>query len=345
VVTTIRDVAQRAGVSIATVSRALRDADSVTPETRARVSRAAADLEYVPNQLGRQLAQGRHAANGIVFPDLSGPYFAEVVLGYESVAEQLGRSVLILSTHGRRDAAALVTGLAARCDGIVILTRTVEDEIVHRLTRRGTPVVLVARTPVPDADSVNAENSAAGAMLGEHLVAAGARTICFVGDPEASSDVAERLAAVEGAATRDGAEVSVMPVPDLSEDAGVRTAQDVLAGRRTGGGRSLPDAFACANDELALGMLLGLREGGVRVPYDTLVSGWDDVMAARYAGLTTVRQPMRELGVRAAHLLDELIRRTRTDPVHEVLATELIVRQTTTPITPLGTTPPAGGTP
>ena len=143
--TTIRDVAHRAGVSIATVSRALRDADSVTPETRARVTQAAAELEYVPSQLGRQLAQGRHAANGIVFPDLSGPYFAEVVLGYESVAAQLERSVLILSTHGRRDADDLVTGLAARCDGIVILARTVDDEVVHRLTRRGTPVVLVAR--------------------------------------------------------------------------------------------------------------------------------------------------------------------------------------------------------
>ena len=119
--TTIRDVAHRAGVSIATVSRALRDADSVTPETRARVTQAAADLEYVPSQLGRQLAQGRHAANGIVFPDLSGPYYAEVVLGYESVAAQLDRSVLILSTRGRRDAAALVTGLAARCDGLVVL--------------------------------------------------------------------------------------------------------------------------------------------------------------------------------------------------------------------------------
>ena len=79
----------------------------------------------------------------------------------------------------------------------------------------------------------------------------------------------------------------------------------------------------------------------MRVPDDTLVSGWDDVMAARYAGLTTVRQPMRELGVRAAHLLDQLINRTRDEPVHEVLATELIVRQTTR----LGTTPPAGGTP
>ena len=335
--TTIRDVAHRAGVSIATVSRALRDAESVTAATRERVTRAAADLEYVPSQLGRQLAQGRHAANGIVFPDLSGPYYAEVVLGYESAAAQLDRSVLILSTHGRGDAAALVTGLAARCDGLVVLAHSVEDEVVHRITRRGTPVVLVARTPVPDADSVNAENTAAATMLGEHLVAAGARTIVFIGDPEASSDVAERHAALRAAAERGGAEVTVTPVHDFSEDAGVRAARDAIAARSS----RLPDAFACANDELALGMLLGLREAGLRVPEDTLVSGWDDVMAARYAGLTTVRQPMRELGVRAAQLLDQLINRTREEHVHEVLATELIVRQSTT----TSTTPTAGGTP
>jgi LacI family transcriptional regulator len=356
VATTIRDVAHRAGVSIATVSRALRQAEGVTAETRARVTRAAADLEYVPSQLGRQLAQGRHAANGIVFPDLSGPYYAEVVLGYESVAAELDRSVLILSTHGRTDAGALVTGLAGRCDGLVILGRTVDDDVVHRLARRGTPVVLVARTPVADADSVNAETAAAASMLGEHLVAVGARTICFVGDLDASSEVAERYAGIKRAADRGGATVSLRPVPALSEAAGAQAAKEVLDGRRTPAGSGLPDAFACANDELALGLVFGLRQAGVRVPDDTLVSGWDDVMAARYAGLTTVRQPMRELGVRAARLLDERISHTRDEPVHEVLATELIVRQTTsqTPslttslttsqTTGLSTTPPGGTT-
>ena len=336
--TTIRDVAHRAGVSIATVSRALSDADGVTAATRARVTQAAQDLEYVPSHLGRQLAQGRHAANGIVFPDLSGPYYAEVVLGYESVAAQLDRSVLILSTHGRRDADALVTGLAARCDGIVVLGRTVDDEVVHRLTRRGTPVVLVARSPLPDADSVNAETSAAASMLGEHLVDAGARTIRFLGDPDASSEMLDRYTGIQAAAGRSDVTVTLSSVPEFSEDAGARAAQDLLEER---GGRALPDAFACANDELALGLVLGLRQAGVRVPEDVLVSGWDDVMAARYAGLTTVRQPMRELGVRAARLLDERISHTRDEPVHEVLATELIVRHTTR----LSTTPPRGGNP
>ncbi len=98
---TIRDVAQQAGVSIATVSRALRDSEVVRQDTRARVLEAAEQLHFTPSRLGRQLAERRHAANGIVFPDLSGPYYAEVVLGYEAVAAERERSVLILSTHGR----------------------------------------------------------------------------------------------------------------------------------------------------------------------------------------------------------------------------------------------------
>src|SRR5919112_5214773 len=98
---TIYQVAQRAGVSIATVSRALRGSELVTEQTRARVRLAARGLSFTPQPAGRFLAEGRHAANGIVFPDLVGPYYAEVVLGYEEVAADLGRSVLILATHRR----------------------------------------------------------------------------------------------------------------------------------------------------------------------------------------------------------------------------------------------------
>ena len=124
---TIRDVAKEAGVSIATVSRVMRESEGVRDATRLRVLAAAADLEYTPSHLGRQLAERRHAANGIVFPDLSGPYYAEVVLGYEGVAAELRRSVLILSTHGRSDAEDAVREMAGRCDGLVILGRTVSD--------------------------------------------------------------------------------------------------------------------------------------------------------------------------------------------------------------------------
>ena len=319
---TIRDVAHRAGVSIATVSRVMRKSDSVRADTRDRVLAVAHELDYTPSQLGRQLAERRHAANGIVFPDLSGPYYAEVVLGYEAVAAELRRSVLILSTHGRADADAAVRDMAGRCDGMVILGRTVSDTVVETLGSRGSRLVLIARPPIGSLDSVNAENHDSAVALAEHLLAEGVRRLCFVGDPEASPDVAERWQGIRETALRHAERVAVelVTVPELDEAAGERIASSFLDRD------DLPDAFACANDELALGVLGRLRAAGVDVPGTVKVTGWDDVMAARYAGLTTVRQPMREIGATAARLLDEQIAGARTQPRHELLPTELVIR-------------------
>ena len=316
---TIRDVARQAGVSIATVSRVMRDSGAVRPETRDRVRAVADELQFVPSQLGRQLAERRHAANGIVFPDLSGPYYAEVVLGYEGVAAELRRSVLILSTRGRPDAADAVLAMAERCDGLVVLGRTVPDEVLERLAARGAQLVLVARPPLAGVDSVNSENRASARALTHHLLDLGARRLVYVGDPSNSPDVAERFAGVQEVAP----DTEVHHVDDLDEEAGARVVGDYLT-------RALPDAFVCANDELALGMLGRLRAAGVDIPGKVKVTGWDDVMAARYAAVTTVRQPMRELGATAARLLDELIAGERAHPRHEVLPTELVVRSSTT---------------
>ncbi len=319
---TIRDVAQRAGVSIATVSRTLRDPAVVSASTREKVERAVEALAFVPSQLGRQLAERRHAANGIVFPDLSGPYFAEVVLGYEDVAAELGRSVLILSTHGRQGAPELVTGLAGRCDGLVVLGRTVADDVLRRLADRGIPLVLLARHPMPDVDAVNAENLEAAASLAAHLAEQRARSVLFLGDPDLSPDFAQRLDGLRSVGGELGLEIDVRRPKGMDEDAGAAAAAMIDA---------LPDAIACANDELALGLITALAERGQRAPDDVLVTGWDDVMAARYAGLTTVRQPLRELGATAARLLDEQIKGERDTPKHEVLPTELVVRATSSP--------------
>lgn len=320
---TIRDVARRAGVSIATVSRVLHDHESVRPATRERVTEVMSELDFTPSRLGRSLAERRHAANGIVFPDLSGPYFAEVVLGYESVAAELGRSVLILSTHGRDAAPAMADDMAGRCDGLVILGRTIPDDAVERLAQR-VPVVLLARPQVGEVDSVKADNTESARALVEHVVATGARDIHLVGDPDLSPDVSERWAGAERAAAGHGLRPRLSRPALFDEEAGARVAREAIES-------GLPDAFVCANDELALGMLGELRAHGVAVPDQVRVTGWDDVMAARYAGLTTVRQPMRELGATAARLLDEIITGSRTEPRHVVLPTELVVRSSSGP--------------
>ncbi|RYU11805.1 LacI family DNA-binding transcriptional regulator [Nocardioides iriomotensis] len=329
---TIRDVAQHAGVSIATVSRALRDSGSVRKDTRARVLEAAEQLNFTPSRLGRQLAERRHAANGIVFPDLSGPYYAEVVLGYEAVAAERERSVLILSTHGRANAEAMVEDLATRCDGMVVMGRTISDDAVERLVSRGMPVVLLARPPIGDIDSVNADNRTSAVALGRHMLAQGARRVAFVGDPAASPDVQERWSGLQDAlaeaSAKGEATVDLVSVQGFGEETGAAVARRALESRNR---RPLPDAFVCANDELALGLMDTLLAADVAVPDRVLVSGWDDVMAARYAGLTTVRQPMRALGGTAARLLDELVTGARTEPRHELLPTELVTRASTSP--------------
>ncbi len=318
---TIHQVAAHAGVSIATVSRALNSSEIVAAATRARVLAAVEQLKFRPSRLGQSLAEGRHAANGIVFPDLSGPYYAEVVLGYEEVAAELGSSVLILATHGRADAPGRVLELARRVDGMVLMGRTVPDGVVSQLTDTGMPVVLLARLAVGDADTVNVDNENGTRELVEHLLGHGYRRFAFVGDPAESQDVASRYAAFRAALLAAGCRPPRDPL---------RCAFDVGAGRRAVL-RALrravrPEVLVCGNDETALGALEAAAEMGLSVPGDVAVTGWDDVMAARYAGLTTVRQPMRELGATAARWLRERIAGKPEPGRRQVLQTQLIVR-------------------
>lgn len=319
---TIYEVADRAGVSIATVSRALRGSPLVADGTRRRVLEVADSLRFRPSRAGRALAEGQHAANGIVFPDLSGPYYAEVVLGYEEVVAELARSVLILTTHGRAEAAERVLELSGRVDGMVIMGRTVADDVVARIAETGLPLVLLARPPLPAGDgpqvsTVNADNETSARELTTHLLDHGHRRLAFMGDPDESPDVAGRYAGY--LAAHPGGDGPVRCAFDVA--AGTEAALELL--RRRG---NRPDALVCANDEVALGALSAAQELGIDVPGGLALTGWDDIMAARYARLTTVRQPMRELGALAARRLEEQITGTTPDPRHEVLRTEVVTR-------------------
>ncbi|WP_082516204.1 LacI family DNA-binding transcriptional regulator [Cellulomonas sp. Leaf395] len=323
---TIYDVAARAGVGIATVSRAMNGSAPVAEATRAKVLAAVEELGFRPSHAGTSLAARTHAANGIVFPDLSGPYYAEVLLGYEETASRLGRSVLVLATHGRPDPDAAVRDLAGRVDGIVLLGRTVPDHVVEALSAFGLPVVVVARPEVAGVDSVRANSVDAARALGEHLAGHDLRKVAFLGSPEESPDVAERWRGVREGLGAHGIEPTVTPCL-FDEESGARVAAGLLAVD------DRPDALVCANDEIALGAIVAAEQIGLRVGRDIAITGWDDVMAARHArpALTTVRQPMRALGTLAAEVLDQRINATRTTPRHELLATDLVVRDSCGP--------------
>lgn len=321
---TIYQVARQAGVSIATVSRVLRGTAPVSDAKRRQVLDAVEMLGFTPSRPARSLAEGRHAAYGIVFPDLSGPYFAEVVLGYEELAADHGCSVLILSTHGREAARELVLDLASRVDGVVVLGRTVDDQVIADLVGKAMPVVTVARSPLEGADGVNAENAASARQLTEHLVLEhGYRDIAFLGDADSSFDTCERWQTFSATMTSLGAASPTRPVPcAFNENAGHAAALRTLQGRRR------PRALMCANDEIALGAVLAAEELALAVPDDVAVTGWDDVMAARHSrpGLTTVRQPMRELGAWAARRLHARLTGEVRTPQHQSLGTSVVIR-------------------
>jgi LacI family transcriptional regulator len=303
----------------------------VAETTRQRVLAAIADLGYQPSPVGRSLAEGRHGATGVVFPDLSGPYYSEVILGYEDQAAADGHSVLILGTHGREQAEEMVRDLAARVDGLVIMGRTIPDEAVVALDAAGIPLVLLARPPVGLADAIRSENRESALGLTEHLLDHGHTRIAFIGDPASSPDAAERWLGFCAAFERHG-----LPRPDDPVRSSFREREgnaaagrvlDTAASQAPGlGGR--PTALVCANDEIALGAYGACHERGLRIPDDVAVTGWDDIPMGRFVSpaLTTVRQPLRELGARAARRLLERIRGDRPGPVHEVLPTALVVR-------------------
>ena len=320
----IYEVADRAEVSIATVSRVRRGIGSVAPGTRDRVLEAMETLKFRPSPAGSALAGRRHGALGIVFPSLSGPYYSEVIRGYEERVVGEGESLLILGTYDRGNCEELVRELADRVDGMTIMGRTVSDDLVQELDEEEMPLSLLARPMVGQVPTVRAETISSATHLTQHLLSKGHRHIGFVGAPELSPDAADRWRGFIVAHQEAGLEPPESPISStyLQED-GYRAALSVLVGRQR------PTALMCANDEIALGVYEAARELYIKIPDQLAVVGWDDIPVARFLSpaLTTVRQPMRELGEQAAHLL---LRRIKEDsrPSESVsLPTEPILRE------------------
>ena len=318
---TIYTVADRAGVSIATVSRVLRGTAPTSPTTRRKVLQAVQELEYIPLRAARKVDVPRHQTHGLVLPGLNGPYYSELLTGFEAAAARYGQSVVI-QLAGTADLEEAVRRLLGRVDGLVLANDTVSDAFV-RQTCRTTPTVLVARNPVDGCDTVLVENLSAAHELTDHLLRHGRRRLVFVGEAAGSHDVSERYAGFRSALDRSSAVEArppvLVPLEESSSAAAVAAVMELA---------DPADALVCANDELAVAMMSVLARRGVKVPDDLAVVGFDDLMTARYVhpGLTTVLQPMRSLGHWAAIRLHERIE-GRTHDVHpQVLPTRLVVR-------------------
>ncbi len=315
---TIRDIAREAGVSVATVSRVTHDDPRVTGETKQRVQEAIDRLGYTPSSLGRALSYQRTNTLGIVLPGLGGPYFAALIEGAESVAIQRGVAINVLGTHLRPDAAASVRQLAERTDGLIIAGGTLPEQELERLAKISRIVLVAGESDT--APSVLTDGRAAAEELTRHLIEVhGHRRLQFVGEPAGSPDTTLRYAGFRDA----------LAAHDLAEAGdplhyGLDVRSGALAARQVHENGDLPDALVCANDELAIGLLATLPGLGHRIPADVAITGFDDQSLAEIASprLTTVHQPVAELGAHAAAgaLGDDLASRT-------VLETRLVIRE------------------
>jgi LacI family transcriptional regulator len=322
--TTLHDVAERAGVSTATVSRVLRGIDPVADSTRDKVLQAADALNYRASHLGRALANRRHDSLGIVTPGLAGPYFPHVVEGFGNEALAARMSLIVLSTHLLHEADEQVLGLADRTDGLAIMGGTLSSALLRRLRSFDIPLVLVAQPQVDDLPTVRVDNWIGTKALVHHLIHDhGYRELAFVGTVAGNPDASERWQAFREAHLEAGVEPPPVPIPaPFSRNAGNR----VVAYLRSLD--HLPDALVCGNDEIAVGVMNALAANGLRVPDDIAVTGWDDNNFATLVtpALTTVHQSTNDLGAVAARLLVQLINQEDLTATEVILPSQLVVR-------------------
>lgn len=321
---TIRDVAQRAQVSVASVSRVLNGFEKVSLETRERVVEAVTALGYVPHAAARSLSMARTHSIAVVLPDLHGEFFSEIVRGMDRVASERGYLLLLSSLHaGSSIGNSALRALRGRVDGALVMAPHLTPEELAATLPRGMPVVLLNTHNQGDGHpTITLDNTAGATAVSEHLLALGRKRIVHIAGPPGNADAHERAAAFAARIAKQGDVLLEVIEGDFSEESGEAAVGTLLAG-----GRSF-DAIFAANDNMAIGALLALRQAQRRVPEEVAVAGFDDIPMARHLGLTTVCVRIAELGARGLGELLEAVegRGTSSNGLHPV---ELVVRDTT----------------
>ena len=329
---TIYDIAKYVGVSAGTVSRALSRPDKVLPATRKRIEAAAAALAYVPNTVARTLKTQRSGKILVTVPDIANPFFAQILQGAEEAAQAADYAVLLGDTQNRPDREERYAQMLPRneADGLIVLGHRLPPtarEIVKRLGVTAPVVNGCEFDPTLGIPSVHIDNAAASRAAMEHLYGLGHERIAVVGGPPDNPLHQQRLEGVKAAARAKGRLRSLTIAPgDFSVESGYVAAKKLLSHA------SAPTAAFCFSDQMALGVLAACRDLAIRVPEDFSIVGFDDLESSRYLTppLTTISQPMREIGVRAVHLLLAIIEAVEV-PHQQTLDFSLMLRGSTAP--------------
>jgi LacI family transcriptional regulator len=329
---TIYDVAQRAGVSAATVSRVLNGQRNVEASMAARVREAAAELDYRANAVARNLRRASTTLWAAIVSDVENPFFTSLVRGIEDVAQAAGYSVVLCNSDEDPDKeAAYVAAVRAEQMAGVLISPSGRMETLRELQASGTPTVLVDRSIEGLAvDAVLVDNEHGAAEATRHLVHGGYRRIACVTGPRRVSTAADRLSGYRRALR----EAGLPYTKDLVRHANFREVGGFEAMTSLLDGDARPDAVFAANNLTAVGVLESLAAHGRRVPDDIAVVAFDEIPWADLVrpSITTVAQPTYELGRTGARLLLDRIKSPSRPPSRVTLQTQLRVRDSSLPV-------------
>lgn len=322
---TIADIARAAGVSLPTVSRVLNGRSDVAAATRRRVEDLLAEHGY-----RRRAAGTASRANliDLVFNDLDSPWAVEILRGVEKVAHAAGVGAVVSAVHHQAASTQqwLVGVRSRNSDGAILVTSKPAPRLNAELRRLGMPLVVIDPAGVPtfDIPTIGATNWAGGRSAVLHLLSLGHRRIGMIAGPPALLCSRARLDGYRSALESAGVEVDdgLVRVGDFSHESGFALGSALLGGPRP------PTAVFASSDQMALGVYEAARQSGLRVPDDLSVVGFDDLPQARWSPppLTTVRQPLAEMGAAAADMLLQLVQGRTPDVLRVELSTSLVVR-------------------
>lgn len=327
---TIKDLAMETGVSTATISRFLNKSGYVDAETGKKIEQAIIRLKYKPDRTAQALKTKKSKQIMLIVSDICNPFYSSTAKIVQSIAKDKGYTVILYNTNDNvnEEINSIQTALSVNTDGIILCSIYVKDEVIHELKKAGRPVVVGSSYEECPFDSVYGIQGEGTYLTTKHLLDLGHRRIAFAGGVKESATALERKLGYLNAITEAGIEFNSDYCFEMgfSEDSGYK------AGKYFSTLNPLPTAICCANDLIAMGVLIALNECNIKVPDDISVTGMDNILYASLCrpGLTTVTNDSIEFGRNVSELLFDRIEGNYEGPARRLsLSRKLIIREST----------------
>lgn len=327
---TIKDIAKKAGVSIATVSRSLNDDEKVTEDTKKLVLSIAKELKYKPNLLARSFVTKKSNIIGLVMPDIFGEFFMELIRGVDEVCFNKGYYTMVTSSHSKRSTVEAIIDFMGKgiVGGIVLMTPSIDDEIRKTLKNNHLPLIIInGKSELEQYDSISVDNHKGAYDLVNYLIKEkNFNKIAHISGPVNNNDAINREKGYLQALTDNNIPVnkSWITVGDFTIRGGQECCEKLLKLKNP------PRAVFAANDMMAIGCYQAARKLGLKVPGDVAVGGFDDIFVSQYISprMTTVHVPIFDLGKKAAEILIQKINsdNSKTQKIHHLkVSTKLVI--------------------